>query len=77
MATPALAALMLASTCGARYFALEPGATWTYEFRFWEKGRFAMEQVGEHVQWIDGTVVRGGHEYGVSNGEYTLLEFKH
>ena len=64
----ALTALMFASACSAesndaRYFALEPGTTWTYEFRFWEEGRFAMKKVGEHVQWIDGTVERGGHEY--------------
>jgi hypothetical protein len=56
------------STCvaesnDARYFALKLGATWTYEFRYWEEGRFAMEKVGEHIQWIDGTVKRGGHEY--------------
>ena len=64
----ALTALAFASSCGAesndsRYIVLAPGATWTYEFRYWEEGRFAMEQVGEHVQWIEGTVEWGGHQY--------------
>lgn len=64
-----LAALMLASTCwGAEskdesYQVLEPGATWTYKFHFWEEGRFAMEKIGEVVSWIDGTAEWNGRQY--------------
>jgi len=64
----ALTALVFTSTCGAesndaRYFALKQGATWTYEYRYWVEGRFSMEQVGKTINWIEGTVERGGHQY--------------
>lgn len=59
---------MLAFPCSAdpedaRYFALKPSATWTYEYRYWVEGRFSMEQVGKTINWIDGTVERNGHRY--------------
>ena len=64
----ALTALVFTSICGAesndaRYFALKVGATWTYEFRFRVEGEFSMEQVGKTINWIDGIVERGGHQY--------------
>lgn len=64
----ALTVLMLASICNAEskdspYVVLEPGATWTYEYRFWEEGRFAMEQVGGNITWIEGITEWGGHQY--------------
>jgi hypothetical protein len=60
---------MLASTCWGTepevesYQVLESGATWTYQFRYWEEGRFAMEKIGKVVHWIDGTIEWGGHQY--------------
>ncbi|MDA9983344.1 hypothetical protein N9H39_11620 [Gammaproteobacteria bacterium] len=64
----ALSALVSTSTSGAesndaRYFALTESATWTYEYRFRVEGQFSMEQVGKTVNWIDGIVERGGHQY--------------
>jgi len=95
----ALTALVFTSAWGgesndARYFALVPGATWTYEFRYWEEGRFedciaivdALESESSKYEMSGRREYCAGvgmvrhrtmaiHEYGVSNGEYTLLEF--
>ena len=67
--TLVIVVLMITTSCwGAEsgvenYQILESGATWTYKYRFWQEGRFAMEKVGKVVSWFDGTAEWNGRQY--------------